>query len=157
MAKKDPFAELRAMGCTMSVAERRPPPVPPAKRRRATAKAVVVAVRQALRDYQGLSAASIAGVLVPELQDYADGLCGYGGLGSHPSDPDDFSRCRRIVALVPNGVARMAEVQAAFPNNRAWAQLAPAWAELEAMFVVEEARGWKPPHAMYARMKVLTR
>lgn len=153
--KKDPFATLRAMGVTMSVVERSTP-LRPTKRRKATPKTVVVAVRQALQDYRGLSAATIACVLVPELHDYCDGLA-RGYLGSHPSDPDDFSRCRRIVALVPNGVARLTEVAAAFPKVRAWARLAPAWAELEAMFVDEAGRGWKAPHLMFARMQELTR
>jgi hypothetical protein len=156
MSKKDPFAELRGMGVTMSVAERHAPPVRPTKRPKATPKAVIVAVRQALKDYQGLSAATIAGVLVPELEDFADGLCGYGGFGSHPSDPDDFSRCRRIVALIPNGVARMREVADAFPSI-AWERLAPAWLELEKLWSDEEMRADRRMPKLYARMRELTR
>lgn len=155
--RKNPFAELRALGVTMSLAERSALPPAPKRRGKATPKAVIAAVRDALQRYQGLSAASIACVLVPELRDYADGLTGGYGLGSHPCDPDDFSRCRRIVELVPNGVARLGEVAAAFPKVRAWTQLAAAWPELEAAFIAEEARGWKPPYAMYGRMQELTR
>ncbi len=155
--KKDPIAELRSMGVTMSVATRSAPPVRVSKRRKATPKAVVVAVRQALQDYQGISACSIACVLVPELQDYADGMTGGFGLGTTPSDPDDFSRCRRIVALVPNGTARMGEVAAAFPKNRAWARLALAWAELEALWLEEESNAGRRMPKLYARMRELTR
>jgi hypothetical protein len=156
MRKKDPFAELRAMGVTMHVVERTSPPKRP-KVGKATPKKVVAEVRGALALHSGLSATSIAWALVPELRDYCEGAWGGYGAGSYPSDPDDFSRCRRIVALIPNGTARMLEVASAFPKSKAWARLAPAWAELEAMFVAEEERGWKPPHAMYARMKELTR
>jgi hypothetical protein len=155
--RKDPFAALRAMGVTMSVAERSTPPVRPSKRREATSKAVVVAVRRALQDYQGLSAASMACALVPELQDYADGLCGGFGLGSYPCDPADFGRCRRIVALVPNGLERVREVAAAFPQSRGWARLAPAWAELESLWTEEVTRPDGRMPKLYARMQELTR
>lgn len=154
--KKDPIATLRAMGVTMSVAEPSALPVRPTKRRKATPKAVVAAVRAALASHQGLSAASIASVLVPELEDYADGLTG-SSLGNYPHDPDDFSRCRRIVALVPGGVSRIGEVATAFPKSRAWAQLAAAWPELEALFVEESKRADHKAPKLYARMQELTR
>jgi hypothetical protein len=144
------------MGCTMHVVERQPPPKRP-RSGKTTPKRVIAEVRAALALHSGQSATSVAWALVPELRDYCEGMWGGYGAGSHPSDPDDFSRCRRIVALIPNGAARLAEVAAAFPKSRAWAQLAPAWAELEAMFVDEAARGWKPPFRMYERMKGLTR
>jgi len=156
MTKKDPFAELRAMGCTMHVVERTSPPKRP-KAGKPSPKKVVAEVRGALALHSGQSATSVAWALVPELLDYCEGVWGGYGAGSHPSDPDDFSRCRRIVALIPNGAARITEVAAAFPKSKAWARLAPAWAELEALFVEESARGWKPPHRMFARMQGLTR
>lgn len=154
--KNDPFAKLRAMGVTMSEARPSETPVRPKTRRKATPKAVVDAVRSALQQYQGLSAATIAWVLVPELADYAEGSV-HGSLGNHPSDPDDFSRCRRIVALVPGGAKRMGEVAAAFPRSRAWARLAPAWAELEALFVEESRRPDRMAPKLYARMSELVR
>lgn len=120
-----------------------------------TLPAIVVAVRSALREHGGLSAATIASVLVPELRDYADGMAAPYSANDHPHDPDDFSRCRRILALIPNGVSRLDEIALAFPKSRPWARLAAAWPELEAMFMTEEARGWEPPFEMYARMKQL--
>lgn len=155
--KKDPFETLRSMGVTMSVATRSELPVLPKKRRRATPKTVVAAVRGALQSYQGLSAATIACVLVPELRDYADGLTGGFGLGNHPHDPDDFSRCRRIVALVPNGSKRMAEVADAFPKSKAWRALAESWVELEKLWSHEELRTDRRMPKLYARMQELTR
>jgi hypothetical protein len=157
MAKKDPFAELRAMGVTMSVVERQDPPKRPRNRRKATLPSVVNGVRLALLSHQGLSAATIAWVLVPELRDYAEGICAWSGIGNYPHDPDDFSRCRRIVALIPNGVARMAEVAAALPKWRGWAGLAPAWAELEALWLEEEKRADRRMPKLYARIQELTR
>ncbi len=156
MSKTDPFKALRDMGCTMQVVERTPPPKRP-KAGKATPKKVVAEVRGALALHSGQSATSVAWALVPELRDYCEGAWGGYGAGSHPSDPDDFSRCRRIVSLIPNGAARIAEVAAAFPKSKAWARLAPAWSELEALFVEESARAWKPPHRMYERMTELTR
>lgn len=155
--KKDPIAALRAMGVTMSVVDRQTSQSLPNKRGKATPKKVVVAVRQALASHRGLSAATIAYVLVPELRDYADGMTGGFGPGYHPCDPDDFSRCRRIVALIPNGVARMAEVAKAFPQQPAWARLAPAWSEMEGLWLEEEARADRRMPKLYARMQELTR
>ncbi len=156
MSKKDPLEALRRMGVTMSEATRSTPPKRSKERERATPKAVVTAVRGALQAHQGLSAATIASVLVPELEDYADGLTGSFGLGGHPHDPDDFSRCRRIVALVPNGIERMREVADDYPCL-AWERLAPAWAELESLWIQEETRNDRRMPKLYARIQELTR
>ncbi|HKY40687.1 MAG TPA: hypothetical protein VJN18_32350 [Polyangiaceae bacterium] len=154
---KDPFKALRDMGVTMTeVHPTEPPRV--AKRGKRTPKVIVEAVRTALRDHRGLSAATIAWVLVPELRDYCEGMCGGCGLGNHPHDPDDFSRCRRIVALIPNGTARLTEVAEAFSRTtRAWARLAKAWTALETLWLLEEQRTDRRMPKLYARMQELTR
>jgi hypothetical protein len=157
MSKKDPFAQLRSMGVTMSVVERQDPPQRPGNRRKATPKKVVADVRKALEVHCGQSAASIAWALVPELRDYCEGMWGGYGAGSYPHDPDDFSRCRRIVALIPDGASRIGEVAAAFPKSKAWALLAPAWAELEALFAEESRRPDRHAPNLYKRMQELTR
>jgi hypothetical protein len=154
MSKRDPFAELRAMGVTMSV--EKPSELPrPAKRGKATPKKVVAAVRSALREYRGVSAATIAAVLVPELADLCEGITGR--TWSYPSDPDDFSRCRRIVALIPNGMARMTELAETFHHSRAWSRLAAAWADLEGLWLEEETRTDRRMPKLCARMQELTR
>lgn len=154
MSTKDPLATLRAMGVTMSEVKPIALPSRAAKRSKATPKKVVAAVRSALQDYRGVSAATIAAVLVPELADLCEGITGR--IWSYPSDPDDFSRCRRIVALIPNGVARMGELAETFHHSRAWSRLAAAWPELEALFVEESGLGWAGTNRMYARMQELT-
>lgn len=152
---KDPFKALRDMGVTMhEVRPTEPPRLP--KRGTRTPKAVVAALRAALREHQGLSAATIAWVLVPELRDYCEGICGSFGLGNYPCDPDDFSRCRRVVALIPNGTARLGDVMSAFPR-KAWIGLASNWIELEALFVEESKRADRCAPKLYARMQELTR
>jgi hypothetical protein len=156
MTKKDPFADLRPMGVTMSVVTPSALPKTSKKRGKATPKKVVAAVREALHAHRGVSAATIAAVIVPELADLCEGITG--GCWSYPSDPDDFSRCRRIVALVPNGVARLVEVAAAFPTSRAWQRLAPAWSELDALYAEEaNARADRNMPKLYTRISELTR
>jgi hypothetical protein len=155
MTKANPFKALRDMGCTMSIVTPTTLPKASKKRTKATPKKVIAAVREALGAHRGISAATVAAVLVPELADLCEGITGR--CWSFPSDPDDFSRCRRIVALVPNGTARMHEVADTFHHSRAWSRLAASWPELEAMFVEESAGGWKPPHRMFVRMQELTR
>lgn len=152
---KDPFKALRDMGVTMEAVRPTEPPRMPKSGKR-TPKAVVAAVRTALREHRGLSAATIAWVLVPELRDYCEGICSSFGLGNYPCDPDDFSRCRRVVALIPNGTARLGEVMSAFPR-KAWIGLATNWLELEALFVEESKRADRYAPKLYARMQELTR
>lgn len=117
-----------------------------------TAPKVTAAVREYLRQHTGLSAATIASVLVPVLRDYCDGICGWSGLGNYPHDPDDYSRCRGVLALVPNGVARIGEVAAAFPCKE-WEDLAAAWPEFEALWLKEEKRPDRTMPKLYARMQ----
>lgn len=122
------------------------------KRRPLTA-VQVKAVRECMARYQGLSACSIVHVLVPKLRDFADGMTGYSGPGGYPCDPDDFSRCRRVLALIPDGVARISEVAEAYPFAPEWRGLADCWPELEALWLEEENNlGGRMPK-LYARMQ----
>ena len=145
------------MGVTMERVEATPEPAPsrPKKSGKPTPRDVVAAVRQALAEHRGLSAGTIAWVLVPELRDYIEGMCGAYGLGNYPHDPDDFSRCRRILALIPNGATRIGEVALAFRRG-GWMMLAPNWAELEALFVEEAKRADRHMPKLYSRMRELT-
>lgn len=91
-----------------------------------------------LAAHRGLSAITIVSVLVPELADYCDAMIHRQLLGFHPRDADDFGRCRRVLALIPDGVARLSEVAAVYPGP--WAKLAAAWPELEALYVADAPR-----------------
>jgi hypothetical protein len=154
--KKDPFKALREMGVTMSVVERQAPPIPPKKRGKATPRKAVVALRKLLRDQHGLSACSIVWALVPELRDFVDGMTG-GDLGNPPWDPSDFTRCQRVLALIPSGKCRIGEVAKAFPKSKVWARLATAWPELDKLWSDEEMRADRMAPRLYARMQELTR
>ncbi len=156
MSKKDPFAELRAMGVTMSVVERQAPTRPPKSRGKATPKKTIEALRHLLRSQRGLSACSIVWALVPELRDFVDGMTG-GDLGNPPWDPSDFTRCQRVLKLIPQGVERIGEVAEAFPKSKAWARLAAAWPELDKIWSDEEGRADRMAPKLYARMQELTR
>lgn len=54
--------------------------------------------------------------------------------GAYPLDPDDFSRCRRLLKLIPEWRARLPEMAT---QNAAWAALVERWDEIEASFVAE--------------------
>jgi hypothetical protein len=98
----------------------------------------------------GRSSVTIASVLVPEMRQACIGWLG--SYGPHvPLDPDDFGRCHRLLALIPNGVERMSEVAAAYPE---WAGLVGAWAELAALYEEELPSGRAP--RLYRRIKELT-
>lgn len=153
--KKDPVAALRAMGVTMSVVERQEPRAPK-KRGAPTPKKNVEALRELLRSQRGLSACSIVWALVPELRDFVDGMTA-GDLGNNPWDPSDFTRCQRVLALIPNGKARIGEVAEAFPKSKAWARLARAWPELDKLWSDEEGRSDRMAPKLYARLTELTR
>jgi hypothetical protein len=94
----------------------------------------------------GKSSKTIASVLVPGLKvaiaEDGPGL---------PRDPDDFGRCHRLLALIPNGVERLSEVAAAHPE---WSRLVAAWPELASLYEEELPSGRAPK--LYARIKELT-
>lgn len=66
-------------------------------------------------------------------------------LGTLPRDPDDFSRCHRLLRINPEWRARLGEVAAKYP---AWAPLVEHWDELTAMFERKDP-------GMYDRMQAL--
>lgn len=91
----------------------------------------------------GLSSATIAHVL------------GHGplinGFGARtPSDPADFARCHRLLAMFPGWRERLGEVADRFPD---WRPLVDHWSELEALYVEEEPTGNAPK--LWARMRAL--
>lgn len=96
----------------------------------------MIELRQWLRRSGGLSSYSIVWALCPELRDFADGCAGAFGIGRAPSDPSDFWRCREVLKLIPDGVARLGEVAAAFPDSE-WPALVAQWAELDALYEEE--------------------
>jgi len=66
-------------------------------------------------------------------------------IGAIPQDPDDFSRCHRLLRIKPEWRVRMVEVAQRFP---AWAPLVEHWDELTRMFEAKDP-------GMFERMKSL--
>lgn len=112
--------------------------------------AIAAAVRNCLARHRGLSAASIAWVLVPDLREFCEGLTG-DSIGNYPHDPDDFVRCRRLLALIPDGAARLGEVAEAFPGTK-WPALVSCWPELESLYLQEENNASGNAPRLYARI-----
>ena len=69
-----------------------------------------------------------------------------------PADPDDFGRCYRLLKLIPEWREHLSLVAFQYPD---WAPLVREWDALTAMFEEGVRTGWKPPYAMYERMKAL--
>lgn len=71
---------------------------------------------------------------------------------SEPSDPDDFGRCYRLLALMPEWRPRLSKVAARYPL---WSALVAHWDELTALYEEEipNHRGKAPK--LYARMREL--
>lgn len=66
-----------------------------------------------------------------------------GDSGHHyPHDPDDMSRCRRLLEACPELVAHLPRVAAAGPE---WAALVPRWDEVCAL-MDQEAPEWRKGH-----------
>jgi hypothetical protein len=63
-----------------------------------------------------------------------------------PYDPDDFGRCYRLLALIPEWRLRLGEVAAKYPR---WTGLIDNWGKLTELY---EAENWKQ---LYARMQEL--
>ena len=53
---------------------------------------------------------------------------------AYPHDPDDFGRCYRLLALIPEWRPRIGEMA---QYNRQWAALVARWSDIEAMYVLE--------------------
>ncbi len=80
-------------------------------------------------------------------------LAGRSGLTENhqgPSDPSDFSRCRKLLEVMPEWRDRLSEVADAYPS---WAPIVGAWDELEDLYVEEQSAGVAPK--LYTRMKEL--
>lgn len=56
---------------------------------------------------------------------------------SHPHDPDDLSRCLRLLRFVPEWQARLPEMGTRSPS---WKALASRWSEVESS--MEDEVGW---------------
>ncbi len=68
-----------------------------------------------------------------------------------PADPSDFGRCHRLLHAIPGWRARIGEM-AKVPG---WERLAPAWDELEALYLEGLTKGRAPK--LYDRIDELTR
>ena len=62
-----------------------------------------------------------------------------GWRGSHPHDPDDLNRCRKLLELVPELRPRIGEMASFSPE---WGRLVARWDELCAL-MDEEAPRWR--------------
>ena len=69
---------------------------------------------------------------------------------SPPSDPSDFGRCYRLLALMPSWRPRLPEVAAKYPE---WKGLVEHWDELTTLWNEESPTGKCPK--LYDRMKEL--
>lgn len=69
-----------------------------------------------------------------------------------PYDPDDFSRCYRLLQCVPAFRPRLGEVGQKYPE---WVPFVEAWDELTALYEEGCRLGWPKPYPMYERMKAL--
>lgn len=69
-----------------------------------------------------------------------------------PSDPDDFSRCHKLLTLIPEWRENLKLVAYAYPQ---WAPLVREWDALTRMYLEGQRTGWKPPYVMYERMQAL--
>lgn len=76
-------------------------------------------------------------------------MMGVPGQVDVPHDPDDFGRCHRLLSAIPGWRDRIGEMS----TVPGWESLAPAWSELEALYLEELPSGRLPK--LYARMKEL--
>lgn len=72
---------------------------------------------------------------------------------AEPLDPSDFGRCHRLLQAFPTWRARIGEMAAV----RGWEKLAPAWDELEQLYLADLAENTGRAPKLYARMRELTR
>ncbi len=74
---------------------------------------------------------------------------------NHPYDPDDFSRCYRLLQAVPEWKGRVAELASL---SSAWKGLAENWQKLTEMYEENERTQWKNGKSigMYQFMRKLT-
>ena len=59
---------------------------------------------------------------------------------NHPHDPDDFSRCYKLLEAVPEWKPRILELSV---RSKSWKNLAENWNKLTKMFEENERNDWK--------------
>jgi len=59
--------------------------------------------------------------------------------GSYPLDPDDFNRCLKLLAAVPELRERLPQMAAV---SKSWAALVERWDDIEATFINEAGLNW---------------
>lgn len=59
---------------------------------------------------------------------------------NHPYDPDDFSRCYKLLQVVPEWEKELYRLK---PLSKAWSNLVDNWPKLKAMFEENERTQWK--------------
>lgn len=59
---------------------------------------------------------------------------------NHPYDPDDFSRCYKLLQAVPEWKN---ELQKLKTLSKAWSNLVDNWDKLTEMYELNEKQGWK--------------
>lgn len=70
---------------------------------------------------------------------------------NYPHDPDDFSRCRNLIAEFPQ--ARRGLTKLARYGGPVWKDLVARWDEIEAQFQESEAGGWNDNGKCYHLMR----
>ncbi|TDD77089.1 hypothetical protein [Flavobacterium caseinilyticum] len=75
---------------------------------------------------------------------------------NHPHDPDDFSRCYKLLEAVPEWKGRILELS---KLSLPWKNLAENWEKLTAMYEQNKKEDWKNSEkiGMYEFMQTLTR
>jgi hypothetical protein len=69
----------------------------------------------------------------------------------YPHDPDDFSRCRRLLATIP--YAKRGLEKLGVDGGPVWKALAARWGEIDAQFEESERGGWKDDGKCYHLMR----
>lgn len=69
-----------------------------------------------------------------------------------PHDPDDFSRCKLLLDLIPEWRSDLGKVVKVYP----WfSPMIEKWAEIDAAYEMEKSRQWKGDHVCYRLMRTL--
>lgn len=59
---------------------------------------------------------------------------------NHPHDPDDFSRCYKLLQAVPEWRKELHKLK---PLSKAWSNLVDNWDKLTEMYELNESENWK--------------
>lgn len=70
---------------------------------------------------------------------------------NYPHDPDDFSRCRRLLSNIP--FTKLGLERLAAEGGTVWKALVERWDDIEIQFVESEACGWKDNGKCYHLMR----